>query len=225
MKKGKLNYYDEALYDLLMDRINGTKEPFLHCAFTGSTHSPYDHPKKSNQTWKGELSDFMNSIIYADGCLNTFVERCKKEDWFKNTLFVFVADHGHGTPGAPDPFYNNFFRIPMLIWGEPLKKEFRGKRIEKVCSQSDIAATLMYQMDGDPSLYPWSKDILNPNVPEFALHTIIRGYGWVTPKGGMTYQMDMKQYLDNTFPKDVEATEIKKGHAYLTEIYEDYKNL
>jgi phosphoglycerol transferase MdoB-like AlkP superfamily enzyme len=223
--RGKLNYYDEDLYQILIDRINGTKEPFLHCAFTGSTHSPYDHPKKANQNWEGNLSDFMNSLIYADDCLKEFTEKCKEQDWFENTLFIFVADHGHTSPAAPDPFYNNHFRIPMLIWGKPLKKEFRGKTVDKVCSQSDIAATLMYQLGGDPSRYPWSKDMLNPNAPEFALHTIIRGYGWVTPKGGMTYQMDMKQYIDNTFPKEVEAEEIKKGHAYLTEIYEDYKNL
>ena len=106
-----------------------------------------------------------------------------------------------------------------------MKEEYRGKRIEKIGSQSDIAATLIYQMNGDISRYPWSKDLLNPNSPEFACHTITRGYGWITPKGGMTYQMEMKAYLDNTFPKNVEKAEVKKGQAFLTQIYADYKAL
>lgn len=225
LKKGKLNYLDSDLYKLFIERMDNTKEPFFHCAFTGSTHSPYDHPKEANQIWEGDEAAFMNSMIYADGCLKDFIENCKKKKWFQNTLFVFVADHGHGSPAALYPSLNDFYRIPLLIWGEPLKKMYKGTRIDKVASQSDIAATLINQMGGDISAYPWSKDLLNPEVPEFALHTIIRGYGWVTPKGGMTYHFDLKQYIDNTFDKSVEKEEIKKGHAFLTEVYDAYKQL
>ena len=225
LKRGKLNFFDADLYDFLIDRINKTKEPFLHCAFTGSTHSPYDYPKKGKQKFTGIEADFMNSVVYADECLKDFIEKCKKQKWYKNTLFIFVADHGHATPTSQSPSFNKYNRIPLLFWGEPLKKEFRGIQINKLGSQSDIAATLIYQMNGDTSRYPWSKDLLNPNSPEFAFHTITRGYGWVTPKGGMTYQMEMKAYIDNTFPKNAEKSEVKKGHAFLTQIYADYKAL
>ena len=225
LERGKLNFYDEDLYKIFLQRMNASKQPFMHCAFTGSTHSPYDHPKSPKQNWKGAMPDFMNSIIYADNCLNDFLENCKKEDWFENTIFVFVADHGHLTPTADNVSKNNHFRIPMLIWGEPLKDEYRGTTIDKVGSQSDIAATLMTQFGGDASQYPWSKDLLNPNVKEFALHTIIRGYGWVTNKGAMAFQMDAKHYVDDSFPKEVREEEIEKGEAFLTEIYADYKAL
>lgn len=225
LKRGKLNFFDEDLYDFFIERMNETKEPFLHCAFTGSTHSPYDYPKRGKQKFTGIEADFMNSIVYADRCLKDFIEKCKRQKWYKNTLFIFVADHGHATPSSQSPSFNKYNRIPLLFWGEPLKDELRGKQIEKLGSQSDIAATLIYQMNGDTSRYPWSKDLLNPNSPEFAFHTITRGYGWVTPKGGMTYQMEMKAYIDNTFPKNVEKSEVKKGHAFLTQIYADYKAL
>lgn len=225
IKRGKLNFFDEDLYDYFIDRMNKTKEPFLHCAFTGSTHSPYDYPKKGKDKFTGIEADFMNSIVYSDDCLKNFIEECKKQKWYKNTLFVFVADHGHATPSSQSPSFNKYNRIPLLFWGEPLKDEFKGKQIDKLGSQSDIAATLIYQMNGDISRYPWSKDLLNPNSPEFAFHTITRGYGWITPKGGMTYQMEMKSFIDNTFPKSVEKAEVKKGHAFLTQIYADYKAL
>ncbi len=225
LKRGKLNYFDEDLYDFLIERTNATQEPFLHCAFTGSTHSPYDYPKKGKQKFKGVEADYMNSVVYADGALKAFIEKCKKQSWYKNTLFVFIADHGHATPSSQSPSFNKYNRIPLLFYGEPLKAEYKGKRIEKIGSQSDVAATLIYQMNGDISRYPWSKDLLNPNSPEFACHTITRGYGWVTPLGGMTFQMEMKSFLENTFPKNVEKTEVKKGHAFLTQIYADYKAL
>jgi len=224
LERGKLNFYDEDLFNIFIDRMNNSKEPFMHCAFTGSTHSPYDHPRAPNQNWKGEEKDFMNSVIYADGCIKTFIENCKKQDWYENTLFVFVADHGHAAPESVDPNTNQFYRVPLLLWGEPLKESYKGLRMNNIGSQADIAATLLNQMGGDITAYPWSKDLLNPKVPEFALHTIIRGYGWVTDHGSFSYQMDMKEFLINSFDDDHQI-EVKKGQAYLTEIYEAYKNL
>ena len=224
LERGKLNFYDEDLYNIFIERMNNSKEPFMHCAFTGSTHSPYDHPGASNQNWQGEEKDFMNSVIYADGCIDTFIENCKKQDWYENTLFVFVADHGHAAPGAVNPNTNQFYRVPLLIWGAPLKDNYKGIIMDNIGSQADIAATLLNQMDGDISAYPWSKDLLNPEVSEFALHTIIRGYGWITDYGSFSYQMDMKEFLMNSFDKDHQI-EVKKGQAFLTEIYEAYKNL
>ncbi|MFT5778283.1 MAG: phosphoglycerol transferase MdoB-like AlkP superfamily enzyme [Crocinitomicaceae bacterium] len=225
MNRGKLNYFDEDLYDLLIQRINKTKGKFMHCAFTGSTHSPYDHPKKANQTWKGEEAQFMNSVIYADGCLSDFIKKCKKQKWFDNTIFVFIADHGHSTPSAPVPYSSAFYRIPILIWGEPLKDEYRGQRIDKLGSQTDVAATLMYQFGGDLSRYPWSKDLLNPESPEFALHTIIDGYGWVSPKGAFTYKMMTKQVIENSYSDEDFKGEVDNCNAYLRTVYEDYKAL
>lgn len=225
LERGKLNYYDEDLYTFFLKKINRTKEPFIHCAFTGSTHSPFDQPKGENQTWEGVESAYMNSLVYADSTLNIFLEKCREQDWFDNTIFVFVADHGHGTPLTPELYDNNFYRIPFMIWGEPLKKEYRGKRIDKLGSQADIAATLMYQFRGEPERYPWSKDLLNPASPEFALHTVIRGYGWVTPKGSMTYHMEMKDFMQNNFKEEDQEEEVQKCYAFLTRIYDAYKNL
>lgn len=225
LERGKLNYYDEALYELLIDRINNTDGQFLHCAFTGSTHSPYDYPKSEKQNWDGPEADFMNSVIYADECIKNFIADAKKQDWYDNTIFIFVADHGHSTPSAPVPYSSAFYRIPFLMYGEPLKDEFKGKKIEKLGSQADIAATLMYQLNGDISRYPWSKDLLNPQSPEYAFHTIIDGYGWISPKGHFSYQMKHNHYVEKEFAPEDEAAEIRKAHAYLRVIYNAYKEL
>ncbi len=225
LKKGKLNYYDEDLYSLMLKKMNTTKEPFLHCAFTGSTHSPFDQPKTKGQNFTGEEADYMNSLVYADQCLGSYIEKCKKQKWFKNTIFIFVADHGHPTPGLPNPSAKLFFRIPLLVWGEPLKNEFKGKQEAKIGSQSDIAATLLYQFRGDLKRYPWSKDLLNPKAPEFALHTINRGYGWISSKGNIVYQMDTKTFGENTYLPNDQKAEIKNCHAFLNQFYKNFKEL
>lgn len=225
LPKGKLNYYDEALYTLLLNRINASKGKFLHCAFTGSTHSPFDHPKRKNQKFKGTEAAFMNSMVYADEELGRFINVCKRQPWYKNTIFIFVADHSHHTPSAPVPYTKAYYRIPLLIYGEPLKKDWRGKRISKLGSQMDIPATLMYQFGGEPERYPWSKDLLNPNAPEFAFHTIIDGYGWISPKGSFTYQMKNKHLVEQTLSDEELKGEMERANTFLRVIYDYYMEL
>lgn len=225
LPRGKLNFFDRDLYGFLIKEINSHKKPFLQCAFTGSTHAPYDQPKGKGKHFTGEEADFMNAMVYADECLGEFIRKCKQYDWYKNTLFVFVADHGHATPTTVDPGSGKFYHIPLLFFGEPIKNEYRGKRMNVVGSQADIAATLVHQMKGDASRYPWSKDLMNPKVPQFAFHSIIRGYGWITPKGNLTWYMEQKVKGEDTYkPEDVKR-ELSNCHWFLTAIYEDYKQL
>jgi phosphoglycerol transferase MdoB-like AlkP superfamily enzyme len=225
LKRGKLNYYDEDLYSILIKKMDKSKGPFMHCAFTGSTHSPYDYPNRGTKKWKGEEPDFMNSMYYADKCLNDFLNKCKSHSWYKNTILVFVADHGHAAPTVENPNLSAYFHIPLFIYGEPLKKEFRGQKITTLGSQADIVRTLLYQMHGDFERYYWSKDLLNPNCPQFALHTINRGYGWITPKGNFSYHMDAKNYPDLTYDKKTLKKESDRCHSFMSLIYNEYKNL
>ncbi|WP_107039547.1 LTA synthase family protein [Brumimicrobium mesophilum] len=226
LKKGKLNYYDEDLFKIFMDKINQQEEPFIECAFTGSTHSPYDFPSHNKPEWQGDEKNFMNSVIYADQSLSEFIEATKKQDWHKNTLFVIVADHGHASPYISNPSDSEFYRIPLLLYGPALKDSARGMVVEKVGSQADIAATLLYQMKVDTGDdYPWSKDLLNPNVPEFALHTTTRGFGWVTPKGQFTFHLDYQKYIVNTFDDDLLDKERQRCNALMQKLYEEYEEL
>ncbi len=225
LPRGKLNFFDRDLYGFLLDEINTNKKPFIQCAFTGSTHAPYDQPKGKGKHFTGEEADFMNAMVYADECLGEFIAKCKKYPWYKNTLFVLVADHGHAAPGMVDPGKGKFYHVPLLFYGEPIKDSYRGKQIQTIGSQADIAATLLYQMKGDPSRYPYSKDLMNPTVPQFAFHSIIRGYGWVTNKGNFTHYMEQKIYSDNTYsPKDFKKENLNCSY-FINVLYQEYKKL
>lgn len=225
-KKGKLNYKDEDFYKVLLQKMNGLQEPFMQCGFTGSTHSPYDHHDrvKFNQ-FSGEEGVFMNSMVYADEELWKFLEKSKQEKWYKNTLFVLVADHGHASNKVQNPSLSAYFHVPLLLIGEPIKAEYRGKQISTFGSQSDIVRTLLYQMHGNYKRYIWAKDLMNPSAPEFALHTLSRGYGWVTPKGNFSYHMDGNQYLDNSFSDEELKVQRKRCDAFMSLIYKEYKEL
>lgn len=226
LRRGKLNYFDEDLYDILIGKMNNLPEPFLQCGFTGSTHSPYDFPDQEKFTrFGGVEGTFLNSMSYADSCLYDFLVKAKEQSWYANTIFVFVADHGHASNTVQNPSSSAYNRIPLLILGEPLKKEYRGKNIRKLGSQADIVRTLLYQMGGDYKRYRWAKDLMNPNAPEFALHTINRGYGWVTPNGNFTYHMENKLVMENSFSEADFDKEFTICQSLLALIYGEFKQL
>lgn len=226
LPRGKLNFYDRDLYRFLLDEINENKAPFMQCAFTGSTHAPYDQPKGKGKHFTGQEAEYMNSLVYADECIGEFMAKCRKQPWYKNTLFIFIADHGHGNPVVEDPLKSALARIPLLFYGEPIKKGFRGKVNSKIGSQADLAATLMTQMGGDVSKYPFSKDLMNPKSPEFAFHSVIRGFGWVEPAGNFVYNIDLKQNLDNSFTDPVKLKLAEKNcRYYLAAILNQYNKL
>ena len=223
--RGKLNYYDEDVYDFLLTEINKRKKPFFQCVFTGSSHAPYDYPSKTPKKYNGIESEYMNSIVYADWCLGNFIKKAKKENWYSNTIFIFISDHGHTTPTAPTPHESPFFKIPLLFWGPMLDENFRGKRNSILGAQSDFSYTLLQQLEIKSNAYPWSKNLLSSSCPEFAIHTINKGYGWATPKGNFTYQLQEKLYIQQTFNKNDFKHEEKNANAMLNCIYNYYKKL
>jgi hypothetical protein len=80
-------------------------------------------------------------------------------------------------------------------------------------------------MGGEYRKYRWSKDLLNPNCPQFALHTINRGYGWVTEKGNFSINMDANSYPENTYKLPELRTQRNICHSYMSLIYDEYKEL
>jgi len=73
--------------------------------------------------------------------------------------------------------------------------------------------------------YIWSKDLLNPGSPQFALHTINRGYGWITPKGNFSYHMDGKNFPELTFEDKELKKEQLRCHSFMSLLYKEYINL
>lgn len=69
---------------------------------------------KNNNTQR-----FKSTAFYTDSCISAYLAKAKKQPWYKNTLFIFVADHGHLLPkGRVDVYAPQRYHIPLLFFGE-----------------------------------------------------------------------------------------------------------
>jgi phosphoglycerol transferase MdoB-like AlkP superfamily enzyme len=122
------------------------KGPFFAILLTVSNHEPFEIPKGRVDVLPGESSDIqsLNAYRYADWALGEFFRKARTAEYFKNTLFVLVADHGRdfdNTRIVDVPGY----RIPCLFLAPSI---LPPRRVKAVASQMDIAPTILALLGG-----------------------------------------------------------------------------
>jgi phosphoglycerol transferase MdoB-like AlkP superfamily enzyme len=132
---------DEYFNPWAAKKMSELKEPFISTLFTLSSHHPYYIPKhRKNQVIKGP-SPLCASLSYADLALRLFFEEAKKQPWFKNTVFVLVADH---SPASSHPIYSQrhgMYEIPIMFY-HPNQK-IAARKDPRIFQQLDIMPTLL----------------------------------------------------------------------------------
>ncbi|MBW4889930.1 sulfatase-like hydrolase/transferase [Mucilaginibacter sp. HMF5004] len=218
---------DGTLFDTHVQYLNKERKPFFSLIETLTNHEPFDMPAKPHFPGDSVTNRFRSTAYYTDSCLNAYFEHAKKQDWYKNTLFVLVADHGHRLPRNTSESYQPAkYHIPLLFFGGAIKDEYRGKHVIKLGNQTDIAATVLAQMDIPYRAYfRWSKDLLNPTSQPFAFFDWDNGFGFMTPQQAISFDNLGKEVIYTKHPNVPKAVNEKKllyGKAYLQQVFTEY---
>jgi len=133
--------WDYETFMFLSGKLAQTQGPFLAYVYTGTTHEPFSRlPARFEKHPHGDLTEdgFLNTMYYADWSLGEFMKAAAKADWFKNTIFVFVADHPIGKFNVKTVIDRH--HVPLLIYAPGLIKP--GTR-DTVGSQLDLFPTVV----------------------------------------------------------------------------------
>jgi phosphoglycerol transferase MdoB-like AlkP superfamily enzyme len=138
---GHWGIYDHKFMPFAAGVLNREKKPFLSVLFNLSSHDPYVLPADLRQRfdYPGQAA-FQKSVAYVDYSLRLFFDSVKQTDWFRNTLFVFTADHtNYETLGNTK---NGFtaYRIPIFLF-DPAEPVY--KLINKPVQQLDLVPTIL----------------------------------------------------------------------------------
>ena len=221
--RGKLGVHDEFVLSRQISDLNKEKEPFFSALFTLSSHSPYDQPMEQVITWGENEQPYINSAYYTDRSLGNYFREARKQPWFKNTLFILVADHSHNSYRNWSFTTPNYHKIPLMFYGEVIKPEYRGMKMPKVSNQPDLASTLMHQLDLDATDFPWSRNLFNPYSPEFAYFSFEEGLGWVRPPAGhFAFDARVNHYNEISLPEAMKDSIVKEGKSYLQVLFGQY---
>ena len=147
---------DGYLFNSALSSLNDiakSKSPFFACIMTISNHPPYILP----QNFKGvdEEKEFQ-AVEYADSELRKFYKSASQQDWFDNTLFVFVADHGNIQMPVECELPEQLNHIPLIINGVGIKPDV----CESMASQMDVMAIILGLLGIDYYRNNFSIDVL-----------------------------------------------------------------
>ena len=131
---------DHVLFKHVIEHCDSVSRrgPFFACCMTCRDHSPFYLPDDISFVPRhNEIEEKMTE--YADWSIGQFLQEASQKTWFDNTIFIFVADHGH--------FYKPIYDMSLKYNHVPLLFYAPGKITphfdDRLAMQIDIAPTLL----------------------------------------------------------------------------------
>ena len=137
--RGTWGVSDEDLFAKANTIFRGHGDrPFFGLILSTSNHDPFEFPDGRITLYESPQNTRYNAMKYADYALGTFFKNAKKEAYYKNTLFLVIADHSTRLKGL-DLIPLKKFHIPGLIIGPGVRPE----KYYNLTSQIDMPPTLL----------------------------------------------------------------------------------
>jgi phosphoglycerol transferase MdoB-like AlkP superfamily enzyme len=171
--RGSWGVADEDLFARADEEFAKPRErPFFSLVFTTSNHSPYEYPDGRIELYDPATPHTVNNAVkYADYALGQFFARARKQPYWKDTVFLVIADHNSRVYGA-ELVPVEHFHIPALILGGGIAPAVYAP----VASQIDMPPTLL-SLIGISSEHPMiGHDLTLPKFADYPGRAIMQ-YG------------------------------------------------
>jgi phosphoglycerol transferase MdoB-like AlkP superfamily enzyme len=133
---------DEDLYRWTMreaDRAFAQKKPFHFFVMTTSNHRPFTYPD-GRIDLPSKISGRAGAVKYSDYAIGKFLRDAESKPWFRNTIFVIVADHCASVAGKTALPVENY-HIPLFVYAPG--GQIAPGHVPDLMSQVDYAPTLL----------------------------------------------------------------------------------
>ncbi len=167
---GYWGIWDEPFLQYAGEEFGALPEPFFAALFTISSHHPFYVPDRYAGSLPDGYTKIHKSVAYDDLAFRRFFERYRTEEWFRRTLFVFVADHVSSEKFAPESrTYPGNHRIIGFLYTPD--GALRGET-DAVAQQLDIMPTVLGLVGGGGTgpYFAFGRDLFNePERPAWSV--------------------------------------------------------
>ncbi|MGH6646151.1 LTA synthase family protein [Aquabacterium sp.] len=155
---------DEVLFSHAVKTLTAeakADKPFFAHIMTTSNHRPYTYPDGRIDIKSPGGRD--GAVKYTDYAIGKFIDDARGQPWFKDTLFIIIADHCASVAGKSKLPVDGY-HIPLIFYAP----DFVPPSVYKeVVSQLDLAPTIVEMMgkSGDDHFFgrPFFEPDQNPN--------------------------------------------------------------
>jgi len=148
---------DEDLFKMVLREVDARaavgKKVFAH-VMTTSNHRPFTYPAGRVDIPSGSGRD--GAVKYSDWAIGKLIAEASTRPWFKDALFVFIADHTSHARGRTDLPPENY-HIPLVIYAPSV---LAPRTIDAVASQIDVGPTILALLNVSYTSRFFGQDIL-----------------------------------------------------------------
>lgn len=241
-KKNDWGYPDGLVFEYLdrhLDELYQQKVPSLTLVLTTSNHEPFQLP----DDFYSKHQDLKKATVeagaaYADAMIGAFFEKAKAKPYYRDTIFVLVADHSR-IKNPKDEILKGF-HIPLLIHSPRLAKQ--NHAISRTVKQVDIPATVMGLLGRSfPSFDLFGRDLLsNDGRRSFAVSRDGKYFTYVEDEFGVRLNLDtghqeylkLDRYGDGTVIDDLDEASKNRlvpfadmARVYLQKAYDVFQGI
>jgi len=209
------------------DRVYADKKPFFQFVMTTSNHRPFTYPDGKIDL-PSKVSGRSGAVKYTDYAIGQFIREAATHPWFKDTIFVIVADHCASSAGKTELPVQNY-HIPLFIYSPG--GQIAPGHIADLTSQVDYAPTLLGLLNWSyPSRF-FGLDVRNTNDGRRALIGNYQRLGLYKPgrlvvlkpvRGKAAYDYDPATFA--LTPRQSDGSDIDEAIAYYQTASYLYKN-
>ncbi|MNK15183.1 Lipoteichoic acid synthase 1 [compost metagenome] len=212
---------DEDLFTLslrLADEDYNNKKNFFAHVMTVSNHRPYTYPEgridiPSHTGREG-------AVKYTDYAIGRFIKEASVKPWFKNTIFIIVADHCASSAGEVELPVNKY-HIPMIIYSPG---NVAPGNFDKLTAQIDIPPTLLGLLNMDYTSKFFGQDVFKMKPgQERAFISTYQSLGYL--KNGKLVILDPNRKTKTFIPDFVtgSSTQTEPDNALIDEAISNYQ--
>lgn len=161
---------DEYLFRQALKTLDreAAQGPQFLMLMTTSNHRPYTYP--DGRIDIPSPGGRAGAVKYTDHAIGRFLDEARRRPWFRDTLFVIVADHCAASAGKTAlPVYR--YHIPAIVYAPGFIAPGRETRM---VSQIDLAPTLLGLLGLPPEPHFFGKDVLHD--ASYAPRALIANY-------------------------------------------------
>jgi phosphoglycerol transferase MdoB-like AlkP superfamily enzyme len=168
---------DEDMANKAIKTMNAeakTGKPFFNHWMTVSNHRPFTYPNNKIDI-PGDAKSRDGGVKYTDYALRKFFDMASKQPWYKNTVFVILADHCASSAGKTELPVDKY-RIPAMIYSPGF---IQPEKYTNVMSQIDIMPTLFGLLHFNYQSKFYGQDVLKPDYKPRALIATYQDLGLI----------------------------------------------
>lgn len=201
--------WDEPFLGFMASELQTATQPFIASTFTLSSHHPFIVPDKYKDVLPKGKTKVQQPVAYTDLAMRRFFEQAKTQDWYKNSIFVVVADHvsseTYSDEARTDTGNSHIIQFIYTPDGS-----LAATRDSVVTQQIDLMPTLLRLTNYGKEYFAFGRDAFAERDKGFAINYTGAAFQWITDS--------TSYYFDEITTDNPEADE--KVKAFVQRYYQ-----